>query len=124
MLNETHIVTFYLWVFNSGPFNKNLNLFKMFPGRMCRLTYPADSFQGVRVNLIYVVDLGGSVVVLTITNYVDQVVVSKVRNDILEVCECPGERAWKGFLGHTAEIIQYWYTFLRKQISNQPNVFR
>lgn len=91
---------------------------------MCRLTYPADSFQGVRVNLIYVVDLGGSVVVLTITNYVDQVVVSKVRNDILEVRECPGERAWKVFLGHTAEIIQYWYTFLRKQISNQPNVFR
>lgn len=54
-------------------------------------THPAHSFQGRGVNLVYVVDLGGGVVVLAVANDVDQVVVGEVGDDVVEVCERPGD---------------------------------
>lgn len=58
----------------------------------CVYSHPAHSFQGVRVNLVDVVDLRGGVVVLTVANYVDQVVVCEIRDDVAKVCHCPGDK--------------------------------
>lgn len=52
-------------------------------------THPAHSFQGVWVHLVDVVDLRGGVVVLTITDDVDQVVVCEIRDDVAEMCHRP-----------------------------------
>lgn len=60
-----------------------------------RLTYPANSFQSSGINLVYVVDLRGGVVVLAIANDVDQVVVGEVRDDVAEVRECPSDKSIK-----------------------------
>lgn len=64
----------------------------VFSGGGWRLTYPADSFQGGGIDLVHVVDLRGGVVVLTVTDDVDQVVVGEVGDDVAEVCERPGDR--------------------------------
>lgn len=49
--------------------------------------YPAHGFQGDRVKLVYVVDLGGGVVVLAVADDVDQVVVGEVGDGVAEVGE-------------------------------------
>lgn len=55
-------------------------------------TYPPDSFQSSRVDLVHVVDLGGGVVVLSVTNDVDQVVVGEIGDDVAKVTESPEEK--------------------------------
>lgn len=64
---------------------------------MCRCspTHPALRLQGVRVDLVDVVDLGGRVVVFAVTNDVDQVVVGEVWDDVGEVRARPGEKKKK-----------------------------
>lgn len=54
--------------------------------------YPAHGFQGNGVNLVYVVDLRGGVVVLAIAYDVDQVVVGKVGDGVAEICECSDDK--------------------------------
>lgn len=66
-------------------------------GRKSGLTYPADGFQGRGIDLVYVVDLGGSVVVLAVADDVDQVVVSEVGDDVGKVRQCPGDKGIWGF---------------------------
>ena len=66
-------------------------------GRKSGLTYPADGFQGHGIDLVYVVDLGGGVVVLAVADDVDQVVVSEVGDDVGEVRQRPGDKDPKGF---------------------------
>lgn len=55
----------------------------VFPG----LTYSSHGLQSSGVNLVHVVDLWGGVVVLSISNNIDQVVVSEVRDDVPQVSE-------------------------------------
>lgn len=55
-------------------------------------THPADSFQGNRVNLVHVVDLRGGVVVLTVADDVDQVVVGEVGDNVAEMRERSSEK--------------------------------
>jgi len=54
-------------------------------------THPADSLQGRRIDLVHVVDLGGGVVVFTVADDVDQVVIGEVGDDVAEVREGPKE---------------------------------
>lgn len=67
-------------------------LYLVSTGRRTRVSYPANSFQGDRINLVYVVDLRGSIVVLSVPNDVDQVVVGEVGDDVAEVRESPGDK--------------------------------
>lgn len=51
----------------------------------------------MRIDLVYVVDLRGGVVVLAVANDVDQVVVGEVGDDVAEVREGPGDGSWNQF---------------------------
>lgn len=79
--------------------------YRKFWGGGWRRTYPADSFQSLRIDLVYVVDLRGGVVVVAVANDVDQVVVGEVGDDVAEVRESPGDRRLNQFTAVTSKSV-------------------
>lgn len=69
------------------------------------LTYPANGFQSMRIDLVDVVDLRGGVVVLAVADDVDQVVVGEVGDDVAEVRESPGEGSLNQLIVVTGESV-------------------